>query len=182
MQLINRETRKDDVLRILAQSVHELEAARTASDEAHDRLRGAIREARAFHEHFDGPTLRPVDIARAVGSPANYVNGLWSRLGYTGDVNDPRWFSRAERDDPERMKKALARYSQETEKMAVIEESALNTRNELIVAAYTHTKVGVSAIAEAVAINRNHVLKLAKTAGVRRRRPGPYHNQHTDEG
>lgn len=114
------------------------------------------------------------EMAEAVRHDRNYIDSVWSSHGGTVKGKQTR-VAVAEDADPEK-----ARYAYETLFDAASRQDRANDRrngfrqdrDKLVAAVYASKLLGPTAIAAAVGVDRNHVLRIARKAGV-----GPQHRR-----
>lgn len=124
------------------------------------------------------------EMAEAIGRERNYVDSVWSSHGETKQGKQTRV---AVADDDGKFAHELDEYRQLAD-AAREQRGAAGTvnvmraeRDRVVAMVYASKILGPSAIAAEVGIDRNHVLRIARKAGVSpvHRTAGTARNQHT---
>jgi hypothetical protein len=161
-----------------------LNRARDGLAEDTDKAVGAMATLRKAVVSVRPSGVLTVDeIAEAIGRSRSYVDSLWSSSGGTRKGKPTRVPS-ADREGKfvheldEYHRLAAAAAAQRAASRKVIESRA--ERDRAVVMAYASKILGPSAIAAEVGVDRNHVLRIARKAGVTpvHRTPGTARNQH----
>lgn len=156
-EIMNEET----ALKALAAASDRLDFTVSQAERVMDDLRELIVNIR--------PTgLLTVDeIAAAIDHNRNYVDSVWSIHGETRKGKQ----TRVSRDDVDPAEVALAKQqltsvstSQRSTARSVV--TARAERDRLVVLVYASKLLGPTDISRAVGIDRNHVLRLARKAGI----------------
>lgn len=145
----------------LGQVRNELHNAVTAADAAMDKLRELIVQIR--------PTgvLTVEQMAEAIGRDRNYIDSTWSAFGGTTTGKQTRVSAAAVSEAESRAAaEALADANKAQLKAADRVKSARAERDRVVAMVYASRILGPSAIADAAYIDRNHVLRIARKAGV----------------
>uniref|UniRef100_A0AAU7GXD0 Helix-turn-helix DNA binding domain protein n=1 Tax=Streptomyces phage Geonosis TaxID=3158856 RepID=A0AAU7GXD0_9CAUD len=124
------------------------------------------------------------EMAEAIGRDRNYVDSIWSAHGETTKGKQTR-VPVAEGVDAEAARRAyetLADAAGSRTRAASAVTTARAERDRVVAMVYGSKLLGPSAIASAVDVDRNHVLRIARKAGVK-----PVHrvgskNQYTTSG
>lgn len=118
-------------------------------------------------------TMRPQGIlsvdemGAAVGRDRNYIDSVWSQHGATTTGRQTRITMIGAPDEQrEAAMRSLAVADKLVRKAAETEKTARAERDRVVAMVYASKILGPSAIAAAAAIDRNHVLRLARKAGV----------------
>lgn len=167
-------TAQEEALVRLDMAASKLARARDHVSETLADMRNAVIDART------AGVLTVAQIAAAIGRERNVVDAIWASTGRTVKGRQTR-VDVSESDASERGSAidrlhALASVHKEAVETA---ELARGERDRQIQVAYAAKTLGPSAIARATGIDRNHVLRLVRKAGV-----GPAHrtnikNQYT---
>lgn len=123
-------------------------------------------------------------MAEAIGHDRNYVDSVWSNFGETRKGKQTRAGGSCDvvqGDALEQAWKPLADASRAQVAAAAKARTARAERDRVVAMVYASKLLGPSAIAAAVDVDRNHVLRIARKAGV-----APVHrtgtrNQYTVE-
>lgn len=140
-----------------------------------DALREAIVSVRP------SGVLTVDEMAEAVGRERNYIDSVWSSYGDTTQGKQ----TRVAVDAPERAKEQAAKLLSDAVRYKLAAAAALGVlraeRNRIVTMVYGSKILGPSAIAAEVGMDRNHVLRLARKAGLTPawRAAGTSRNQHT---
>lgn len=160
----------------LGQARNALEKAVTASDSAMDKLRDLIVKMR--------PTgvLTVDEMSAAIGRPdRNYIDSVWSAFGTTTTGKQTRVaVSSASEADKAAATAALAAANKAQLKAADDVKTARAERDRIVAMVYASRILGPSAIADAVYVDRNHVLRIARKAGVAPAHRPASRNQYSD--
>lgn len=138
-----------------------LDDAIVASDEAMKALRELIVKLR--------PTgiLTVDEMAKAIGHDRNYVDSVWSNFGETAKGKQTRVATPdnlgAEPDQAYQQLKAAAKAQRDAAKAV---KTARAERNRVVAMVYGSRLLGPTAIAVESDVDRNHVLRLSRKAGV----------------
>jgi hypothetical protein len=107
------------------------------------------------------------EIAEAIGRPRSYVDTLWSAFGETTKGKQTRVV--IDNPDPDKarwMYESLADAAASLKRAAALVAEVRAVRDRTITLSYSSKLLGPSAIAAEVGIDRNHVLRIARRAGV----------------
>jgi hypothetical protein len=155
------------------------EAAVSASNKATGRLRATIMSMRTTG------ILTVDEMAQAVGRDRNYIDTMWSTFGGTkryadGRVHQTR-VAPAEASEARRAeaRKTLKRLGSAQQKTAASVNDMRAERNRVIAITYGSKVLGPSAIASAVGVDRNHVLRIARKHGVKPMHRAVTRNQYS---
>lgn len=107
------------------------------------------------------------EIAEAIGRDRNAVDTWYSDAGHTVKGKQTRVSADATDADRERSVTRLAAAAAEQRRTASAAVAARAERDRLIVLVYSSKLLGPSAIAGAVDVDRNHVLRIARKHGVK---------------
>ena len=139
-----------------------LDDAVASSEAAIDALRETIVRVR--------PTgVLSVDaMAAAIGRDHNYIDSTWSAFGDTTTGKQTRVSSGRSLDEKlvAETKAALAGANKAQAEAAKAVKTARAERDRTVAMVYASKILGPSAIAAAVNVDRNHVLRIARKAGV----------------
>lgn len=140
----------------------ELAEAERASAKAMTGLRDLIVKVR--------PTgaLSVDEMAEAIGRPdRNYIDSVWSNFGETHKGKQTRAAEpNATSKKRDAMKHGLVAAASNQSRTAGALKAARAERDRTVAIVYASKVLGPTAIAKAVGIDRNHVLRLARRAGV----------------
>jgi hypothetical protein len=109
------------------------------------------------------------EMAKAVDRERNYIDSVWSLSGATVKGKQTR-VTVDETADAEAARAAydmLAELSDNQRRAARAVTTARSNRNQAVVTAYASRVLGPSSIAQHVGVDRNHVLRIARAAGVK---------------
>lgn len=160
----------------------DLNSAVNQSSAATDALRRIIVEIRPVG------VLTVADMADAIDRDRNYVDSVWSSYGETTKGKQTRVSADAsdmtedERSDAyNRARKQLADAAKYQRTTASDVTKARAERDRVVALVYASKILGPSAIAAAVDVDRNHVLRIARKSKVAPvwRPAGTARNQHT---
>lgn len=155
---------------------NELHNAVTAADAAMDKLRDLIVKLR--------PTgvLTVDEMAAAIGRPdRNYVDSVWSAFGDTTTGKQTRVPAASVGEaDKAAATAALAAANKAQLKAADAVKTARAERDRVVAMVYASRILGPSAIADAVYVDRNHVLRIVRKAGVAPVHRTASRNQYSD--
>lgn len=114
------------------------------------------------------------EMAEAIGHDRNYVDSIWSARGETQKGRQTRVTPVQGADETDRQTAAwnLDKAAQRQRATAEAAKTARAERNRVVALVYASKLLGPSAIATEAAVDRNHVLRLARKAGV-----APMHRQ-----
>lgn len=132
-------------------------------------------------------TIRPTGIltvgemAEAVSRERNYVDTVWSAFGCTTKGKQTRVSREADDDARAQAVQRLYEAARTQRNDASAANVARAERDRTVAMVYASKIMGPSAIATAVGIDRNHVLRVARKAGLTPawRAEGTVRNQHT---
>lgn len=163
--------------------------ATAALNQARDQLASAVKSANDATAALRADIVRvrplgvlPVDeMADAIDRDRNYIDSVWSAYGNTTKGKQTRVSADAsdmEADDLYGQLSSAAR-NQRSEAKAV--RPARAERDRVVAMVYASKILGPSAIAAAVGVDRNHVLRLARKNGLKPawRAAGTSKNQHS---
>lgn len=170
--LTNPET-AEAVSKLRAKRDELADAVATAS-EATTRLHQGIIEIRP------SGLLTVNKMTEAVDRDRNYVNSVWQNFGDAEKGKQTR--VAVEDADPEAARTAydtLHKLSDDQRRTAGVEKRVRAERDELVAEIYKAKTLRPSAIAAAVGIDRNHVLRIARKAGVKPQHRKISRNQYT---
>lgn len=159
----------------LAKVRDELNSAVTASETAMGNLRAEIVKVRP------SGLLTVDEMAEAIDRDRNYVDSVWSSYGDTTKGKQTR-VAVPENADGEKARRAyetLHTLSDNQRKTAGHEKTARAERDRVVAIVYGSKLFGPSAIAVAVGVDRNHVLRIARKAGVQPQHRTTSRNQYT---
>lgn len=150
-----------------------LAAAITRSDNAMGTLREKIVSVRTK------ALLTVAEMAEAVGKDRNYVDSVWSTYGETKVGKQTRVQVQADGAAARAAYEDLGKAAGNQRARAEDEKTARAERNALIVLVYASGILGPSQIGREVGVDRNHVLRVARTAGVKPVHRTASRNQYT---
>lgn len=166
--------------------------ATAALNKARDELQTAVDEAKATTAALRDAIvrIRPSGIltvgemAEAVSRERNYVDTVWSAFGCTTKGKQTRVSREADDDARAQAVQRLYEAARTQRNDASAANVARAERDRTVAMVYASKIMGPSAIAMAVGIDRNHVLRLARRAGLTPawRAEGTVRNQHTTKG
>ncbi|ATN93727.1 hypothetical protein SEA_ABT2GRADUATEX2_57 [Streptomyces phage Abt2graduatex2] len=122
------------------------------------------------------------EMAEAIGRDRNYVDSIWSSHGETTKGRQTR-VPVAEGVDPEAARRAyetLADSAADLKRARNQVTTARAERDRVVSLVYGSKLLGPSAIAAAVDVDRNHVLRIARKAGVKPVHRTGSKNQYTN--
>lgn len=151
--------------------------ARAVLNRVRDDLSAAVLSltGRTDHIHSLIIATRPSglltvdEMAEALGRDRNYVDSVWSASKST-TVGKQTRVPVSEHADPEKARwsyEALSDAAAELVKARSTVVTARSARDRAVVSVYASKLLGPSAIAAEVGIDRNHVLRIARKAGVK---------------
>lgn len=108
------------------------------------------------------------EMAQAIGRDRNYVDSIWSAHGATTKGKQTR-VPVAEDADPEAARwayESLADSANSQRRALAMVTTARAERDRVVALVYGSKLLGPSAIAAAVDVDRNHVLRIARKAGL----------------
>lgn len=160
MDAVTEKSTVDQVVHSLGVAGETLDEAVQAATTLSIELRAAIVRIRPLG------LLTGDEMAEALGRPRNYVDGVWSMYGNPGKGAP---LAVATDADPVAARQAFDELLDLSSRL-----NAANTyvkdcrahRNEVVATVYRTKVLGPSAIANAAGIDRNHVLRIARAAGV----------------
>lgn len=120
------------------------------------------------------------EISQAVGRERSYVDSVWSAFGDTTKGKQTR--VTVDNPDPDAARGAydlLVNSAVDLKRAAQMVSDARAERNRVVAMVYASKILGPSAIAAEVGIDRNHVLRLARRAGIMPMHRGKTKNQYT---
>lgn len=158
------------------QHITDQDTARRALNKVRDDLISAADNLSTATEilHDDVVKIRPQglltvdEMAEALGRDRNYVDSVWSSFGSTTKGKQTR-VPVAEGTDPEKARRAfksLAAAADFQKRAQNRVADARAARDLTVVKVYAAKILGPSAIAASVGVDRNHVLRIARKAGV----------------
>lgn len=121
------------------------------------------------------------EMAKAIGRDRNYVDSIWSAHGETTKGKQTR-VPVTEDVDPGAAKSAYKLLSEAARDLRNARQDvtkARSDRDRVVAEVYRSKLLGPSAIATAVKVDRNHVLRIARKAGVRPVHRTSSKNQYT---
>lgn len=149
-----------------------------------DAARAMSRLHEAIILHRPGGVLTVAQIAAAIGRDRSYVDSVWSTRGGSNKLSKGRQLRVAISASP-----LEAAYAEQLLDSAARDQRARSgiarvfraERNRVVSLVYASKILGPSAIAEAVGVDRNHVLRIARKSKVAPvwRPAGVSRNQHT---
>lgn len=145
-----------------------LAIALTEADTSMDELRNLILAVRP------SGVLNPDEIARAIGRARNYVDSVWSNFGETNKGKQTRVPLKADTEEVARTNETLSRAARRQRNAAKAVTTARAERNRVVAVVYASKLLGPTSIADEVQVDRNHVLRIARRAGV-----APAHRQNS---
>lgn len=122
------------------------------------------------------------EMAEAVSRDRNFIDTVWSGFGEVEKGKQTRVaLLEASDDEWQRVRAELASVARNHRVASGTANVMRADRNRVVAMVYASKLLGPSAIAEAVGIDRNHVLRTARKAGVKPawRPAGTSRNQHT---
>lgn len=144
--------------------------ARDCLNEATDNMCGRSDDLRDHVVRIRPQGLLTVDeMAEAIGRDRNYVDSIWSANGETTKGRQTR-VPVTDAVDPEAARHAyetLADAALNLKRAANRVTTARAERDRVVALVYGSKLLGPSAIAATVAVDRNHVLRIARKAGVK---------------
>jgi len=151
-----------------------LAAARLRRTKAGAAFRAAILAARP------AGILTVEEMAEVVGKPRNYIDCVWSTAKNTPKGKRTK-AADAQPTDEERKAAAdaLAKVTRERAESMSVERAARAERNRLVAAVYASKVLGPSDIGTEVGLDRNHVLRVARRAGIKPVHRPVTQNQYT---
>jgi hypothetical protein len=120
-------------------------------------------------------------MAAAIGRDRNYVDSIWSAHGETTKGKQTR-VPVAENTDAKAARTAyelLAGSANDLKRAAAAVTKARSERDRVVAEVYRSKLIGPSDIAKAVEVDRNHVLRIARKAGVKPVHRTSSKNQYT---
>ena len=130
--------------------------------------------------------LRVTEMAAAIGRDRNYVDGIWSAYGRTVKGGQTRILVDATEDASRavaarELYEALKTSASEQRKAERRRDTLRTKRNQLIASIYAARMPGLgpSPIGKEVGVDRNHVLRIARDAGVKPVHRTDSRNQYT---
>jgi len=168
-------TSKDAASEALARVRTELDKATVAAAQAAADLRELIIEIRP------AGLLTVDEMGTAVGRDRNYIDSVWSSHGVTTRGKQTR-VPVTEHTPAEAARAAYERLSKAAERVretAAAESAARADRNRTVALVYGSKLIGPSALAGIVGVDRNHVLRIARKAGVAPAHRADTRNQYT---
>lgn len=123
------------------------------------------------------------EMGEAVGRDRNYIDSVWSAHGETVKGKQTRVPVTAEAN-PEAARcvwDALAEAAANVQRTAHMVETTRAARDRTVAMVYASKVLGPTAIASAVGIDRNHVLRIARRAGVPPMHRRNSRNQYTQQ-
>lgn len=151
----------------------DLANALSAADTAMDTLRIEIRSIRPKG------VLTVDEMAEAIGHDRNYVDSVWSSSGETAEGRQTRVKRTGSATEATKAIETLASASRAQRVTAAAVPVARAERNRVVAMVYASRILGPSAIAAAVDVDRNHVLRIARKAGVTPQHRTGSRNQHS---
>lgn len=152
----------------------ELADAVATASEATALLRQGIIEIRP------SGLLTVDEMTEAVDRDRNYVDSVWSTFGATEKGKQTR--VSVDTSDLDKVREAydtLHKLADAQRRTAEREKAARAERDALVAGTYKAKTLGPSAIAAAVGVDRNHVLRIARKAGVKPQHRKISRNQYT---
>jgi len=152
----------DKVVEGLQQLNTELLKARTDSEDATADFHDLI----TYVHHTN--LLMVTEMAKAIGRDRNYIDSAWSysqRTGRTAEIK-PSWFNLTGEETEEQLYAALEAGARAHRQSLEDVKKARQTRDAAVCTVYASKVLGPSAIARAAGIDRNHVLRIVKKAGI----------------
>lgn len=147
-----------------------LRTARDNLTQALEAAEAAMVELRDLIVEIRPSGLLTVDeMAGAIGHDRNYVDSVWSARGETQRGKQTRVNAHGvEVGEADRQAAAskLASAAQRQRATAEAVKTSRSERNRVVALVYASKLLGPSAIATEAAVDRNHVLRLARQAGV----------------
>lgn len=121
------------------------------------------------------------EMAEAIGRDRNYVDSVWSTHGATKKGKQTRVAADVTEDEQLAAVRQLADVAGNQRGAAGTVNVMRAERDRVVAIVYASKILGPSAIAAEVGIDRNHVLRIARKAGVApvHRTAGTARNQHT---
>lgn len=120
------------------------------------------------------------EMTEAVARDRNYVDSVWSTFGATQKGKQTR--VAVENADPEVARTAydtLHKLADDQRRTTEREKAARAERDALVASVYAAKTLGPSAIAAEVGVDRNHVLRIARRAGIKPQHRKIARNQYT---
>ncbi len=159
-----------------------LNKARDALYDAVDSATDAMQKLRAAIV-ADRPTgvITVNEIAAAIGRDRNYVDSVWSAHGATTKGKQTRATPDVVEGGYRAAKLRLTAVANAQRDAAYVVNVRRSQRDRVVALVYASKILGPSAIADAVGIDRNHVLRVARKAKITPawRPAGTSKNQHT---
>lgn len=152
----------------------ELASAVTTASESTARLRQGIIRIRP------SGLLTVDEMTEAVDRDRNYVDSVWSTFGATEKGKQTR--VQIDASDLDKVREAydeLHALADDQRRTAGVEKRVRAERDALVAGIYKAKTLGPSAIAAAVGVDRNHVLRIARKAGVKPQHRKIARNQYT---
>lgn len=162
---------------IIADQATAVTALRTARDnlfDALDKSDDAMEVLRDLIVLVRPSGLLTVDeMAEAIGRDRNYVDSVWSNFGDTNKGKQTRVASaEADETDIETARHNLRKAADQQRERASVVSVLRAERDRVVAMVYASKLLGPSSIASEVQVDRNHVLRIARRAGV-----APAHRQ-----
>jgi len=167
------------VLAEIAERVENQNIARSSLGRVRDELDAAVNRStrlmavlRGTIVHIRPTGLLTVDqMGEAIGRDRNYVDSIWSDFGDTqrdedGRVRQTRVYADATDADRADATVRLSGAAKAQRNAAADEKTAREERDRVVALVYASRILGPSAIAAAVGVDRNHVLRIARKRGV----------------
>lgn len=168
-------------------SITDQDTAAAALRKSRDDLAKAIDNADSWMKDFRDTivTVRPQGIltvdemAEAIGKDRNYVDTVWSDHGDAAKGKQ----TRVHVDAPEGAKVNAIQLLADSARKAYGTASTVGVlraeRDRVVALVYASKILGPSAIAREVGVDRNHVLRIARKAGIQPQHRTNIKNQHT---
>lgn len=174
----------------MSENIKDQATATAALNKVRDDLRSALDRQTIRNDKLRDVivSIRPTgtltvdEMAESVGRERNYIDSVWSTYGETVRGKQTRaaldGVSEAEREAAVR---TLTDAASGQRKVNEDVDALRAERNRLVTLVYGSKILGPSAIAAESGMDRNHVLRLARKAGLTPawRKPGTSRNQHT---
>lgn len=121
------------------------------------------------------------EMAETMDRARNYVDSVWSISSRAGKVIDPEDFGLSPYADEYELKSKLNQYSNMQRAHFQELRAIRKERDQAVVMVYASRVLGPSDIARHVGIDRNHVGRLARSAGVSPQHRWNIKNQYSDQ-
>jgi len=144
------------------------------ADETMEALRQAIVDVRP------SGLLTVDEMAEAIGRDRNYVDSVWSSAKQTNKGKQTRVLVTGDAGEARAAVDRLKTVAGAQRNAAEAAKTARAERDRVVALVYSSKLLGPTAIASAVKVDRNHVLRIARRAGVAPAHRQGSRNQYSD--